>query len=54
MKTEKTIKQLSEKEKKQTIASMLASFKLEGISISEEKALAIYQKVQSRLRSTAL
>lgn len=54
MRTEKKTKQFSEKEKMQTISSMLASFKLEGISISEKQALAIFQKVQFRLQNTAL
>lgn len=52
MKKVRALKQYSDKEKEQTIASMLASFKLEGISISEEKASAIYQKVQRRLQNT--
>mgnify|MGYP006896701111 FL=1 len=47
------MKLYSEREKKQTIDSMLVSFKLEGIMISEEKAQAIYQKVQSRLQDSA-
>ena len=49
MKAKRVLKQYSEKEKSQTITSILASFRLEGIVISEEKALAIFQKVQSRL-----
>lgn len=53
MKAVKTMKLYSEREKKQTIDSMLVSFKLEGIMISEEKAQAIYQKVQSRLQDSA-
>lgn len=52
MKRNRTLKQFSDKEKKQTIASMIASFKLEGITISEEKASIIYQKVQHRLQNT--
>ena len=50
----RVLKQYSEKEKSQTITSILASFRLEGIVISEEKALAIFQKVQSRLQNISL
>ena len=54
MKAKRVLKQYSEKEKSQTITSISASFRLEGIVISEEKALAIFQKVQSRLQNISL
>ena len=54
MKAKRVLKQYSEKEKSQTITSILASFRLEGIVISEEKALPIFQKVQSRLQNISL
>lgn len=53
MKT-RILKEQTNEEKMQFLRSMIASFQIEGIHISEEMALSIYEKVRLRLQKSSL
>lgn len=51
---ERISKDQTEEKKMESLRSMIASFRIEGIHISEEMALSIYEKVQLRLQKSSL